>query len=100
MRTVDFNRAVRTITFKAGDFVWRYEKINSKFAEDASFYTDAYSADAGQGSVGFGDNGGYQLVKYEVTKPTTVLESKIRSTGHTQYYSTELKNSVKEVSRE
>jgi RHS repeat-associated protein len=100
METIDFRKAVRPKTFKVGNKVFRFEKINGKDGAEMHFFTDAYGADAGPTAVGFSEASGYKLTTYEVTKETEVMESTIRGTKTKQYFSTELQNNVKKISEE
>jgi hypothetical protein len=99
LNTIDFRQPVREKLFDVGDKIFRYERKNAKSA-DMHFFTDAIAADKNAQAVGFYDASGYELVTYEVLKPTSVMESTIKSTGHKQYFSTELQKNVKEISRE
>lgn len=97
LNTIDFSKPVREKILEAGTLVFRFEKSNAGEGGDKHFFTDAYGADAGAGSVGFYDPSGYKLVTYEVTKRTTVLESTIKGKKTTQYFSTELQKNIKKT---
>jgi hypothetical protein len=59
MKTIDYSKAVKPTVLKAGDKVYRFERINTKGESEMHFFTDAHGADAGATGVGFYNQSGY-----------------------------------------
>ncbi len=100
MNTIDFNNSVSNTTLEVGEKVYRFEKFNVKDGSEMHFFTDAAGIDGGPTGVGFGEASGYDLVTYEVTKKTTVMQSTMQGTKTKQFFSTELQNNIKKISKE
>lgn len=100
MKTIDFNKVVKEVTFKPGDKIFRFERINAASNGEKHFFTDAYGADNGPLSVGFSDASGYKLVTYEVTQQTSAMQSTIRGTKTTQFFSKDLQKNIKKIGEE